>query len=61
MLYVADLNLNKVIGVDEYDVLVVSPSCSLAWVPYKAGYSLPDAAQKTGFLNGVAVYSETCL
>ena len=60
-LYVADLNLNKEIGFDEYDVLVVSPSCSLAWVPYKAGDSLPDGAQKTGFLNGVAVYSENCL
>ena len=56
-LLIADLSLNQVKSVEEYELLVVSPSCSLAWVPYKVGDPLPDGAQQTGILNGVAVYS----
>ena len=57
ILYVADLQVKRGKLVEEYDVLVASPSCTLAWVPYTAGDSLPDGAQQTGVLNGVAVYS----
>ena len=56
-LYIADPNSMRVRSVLEYDVLLVSPSCTLAWVPYKAGDDLPDGAQQTGVLDGVAVYS----
>ena len=56
-LFIADLNTNRERWVREYSVLVVSPSCTLAWVPYKAGDSLPNGAQQAGVLNGVALYS----
>ena len=56
-LYIADLDIKRERWVSEFSVLVVSPSCTLAWVPYKAGDSLPDGAQQAGVLNGVAVYS----
>ena len=58
MMFFPDVNINqfrRIVG--GYDVLVVSRSCTLAWVPYTAGKPLPDGAQQTGVLNGVAVYS----
>ena len=57
LLHITDLKLNRLKLVDEYDVLVVSASCSMAWVPYKAGDTLPYGALQTGVVSGVAVYS----
>ena len=57
ILYITDLILNQRRTVSEYDILVVSPSCSLAWLPYRSGDSLPEGSQQTGIMNGVAVYS----
>ena len=35
-----------------YKLLTVSPTCSLAWVPYRAGDPLPDQAVVAGYLSG---------
>ena len=57
MMFVADRNSKTGRWVFEYDVLAVSPSCTLAWVDYKATDALPDGAQQTGVVNRVAAYS----
>ena len=35
-----------------YEILSVSPSCSLAWVPYTTGTTVPAAALKIGYVTG---------
>ena len=36
-----------------FEVLSVSPSCSLAWMPYTTGDTVPAAALKLGYVTGV--------
>ena len=56
-LRIPDRESNRENLVDEYELLAVSPSCTLAWVPYNAGDTFPDGVLQTGLRNGVAVYS----
>ena len=35
-----------------YELLSVSPKCTLVWVPYKAGDVMPPGALKLGYLTG---------
>ena len=46
------------IHIRDEDLLTVHPNCTLAWVPYKAGDTLPMNAITTGMLaNGRRLYS----
>ena len=47
------VNGEEVAEQTNYEVLLVSPSCSLAWVPYIPGDTVPAAALKLGFISGV--------
>ena len=42
-----------VVSYTEYYLLVVSESCSVAWVPYTAGNQLPRGAVEGGYLNSL--------
>ena len=50
-------NGNQIVSRNE-DLLTVQPNCTVAWVPYKAGDTLPMNAIVTGMLaNGRRLYS----
>ena len=36
----------------DYELLSVSPNCSLAWMPYTTGNTVPAAALKLGYVTG---------
>ena len=44
---------SEVPEVTNYEVLSVSPNCSLAWMPYTTGDTVPAAALKLGYVTGV--------
>ena len=44
---------NEVRENTNYELLSVSPNCSLAWIPYTTGDTVPAAAQKLGYVTGV--------
>ena len=43
---------NEVVEPTNYELLLVSPNCSIAWVPYTTGDMVPAAALKLGYVTG---------
>ena len=54
--YVFDSNQIRTILDDGYDILVVHTQCSTAWVPYRAGESIPPQAVVAGSENSMNRY-----
>ena len=54
--YLLDSNRIKTTLIDDFDILVVHTQCSTAWIPYRAGGSIPLGAVVAGRENSVNIY-----